>query len=72
MKTSAYAAQTATSPLVGIPTEPLALNVGSLIFGRRSLSGSLIGGIKETQEMLDFCGEDNITSDRTYSHSEDK
>jgi alcohol dehydrogenase (NADP+) len=48
---------------VGIPTEPLALNVGSLIFGRRSLSGSLIGGIKETQEMLDFCGEHNITSD---------
>jgi alcohol dehydrogenase (NADP+) len=48
---------------VGIPTEPLSLNVGSLIFGRRSLSGSLIGGIKETQEMLDFCGEHNITSD---------
>lgn len=48
---------------VGIPTEPLSLNVGSLIFGRRSLSGSLIGGIKETQEMLDFCGKHNITAD---------
>jgi alcohol dehydrogenase (NADP+) len=48
---------------VGIPTEPLSLNVGSLIFGRRSLSGSLIGGIKETQEMLDFCGEHHITAD---------
>lgn len=48
---------------VGIPTEPLSLNVGSLVFGRRSLSGSLIGGIKETQEMLDFCGKHNITAD---------
>jgi uncharacterized zinc-type alcohol dehydrogenase-like protein len=35
----------------------------SLIFGRRSLAGSLIGGIAETQEMLDFCGQHNITSD---------
>jgi alcohol dehydrogenase (NADP+) len=48
---------------VGIPTEPLSLNVGSLVFGRRSLSGSLIGGIKETQEMLDFCGKHHITAD---------
>jgi alcohol dehydrogenase (NADP+) len=48
---------------VGVPSEPLSLNVGTLIFGRRSLSGSLIGGIKETQEMLDFCGQHNITSD---------
>ena len=48
---------------VGVPPEPLSLNVGSLIYGRRSLSGSLIGGIKETQEMLDFCGKHNITSD---------
>jgi alcohol dehydrogenase (NADP+) len=48
---------------VGVPAEPLPLQVGSLIFGRRSLSGSLIGGIKETQEMLDFCGKHNITAD---------
>jgi alcohol dehydrogenase (NADP+) len=48
---------------VGVPPEPLSLNVGSLIFGRRSLDGSLIGGIKETQEMLDFCGKHNITAD---------
>jgi alcohol dehydrogenase (NADP+) len=48
---------------VGVPPEPLSLNVDSLIYGRRSLSGSLIGGIKETQEMLDFCGKHNITSD---------
>lgn len=48
---------------VGLPEEPLAVQVGCLIFGRRNFSGSLIGGIKETQEMLDFCGEHNITSD---------
>ena len=48
---------------VGVPPEPLLLSVGSLIFGRRSMSGSLIGGIKETQEMLDFCGKHNVTAD---------
>jgi len=48
---------------VGVPPEPLSLQVGSLIFGRRNFSGSLIGGIKETQEMLDFCGKHNITSE---------
>ena len=48
---------------VGVPAEPLAVDVSNLIFGRRSFSGSLIGGLKETQEMLDFCGEHNITSD---------
>ena len=49
--------------LVGAPEKPLAVSAFSLIFGRRSLSGSLIGGIAETQEMLDFCAEHNITSD---------
>lgn len=49
--------------LVGAPDEPLSVNAFALIFGRKRLSGSLIGGIKETQEMLDFCGEHNITSD---------
>ena len=48
---------------VGVPAEPLSVEVGSLIFGRRNFSGSLIGGLKETQEMLDFCGKHNITSD---------
>jgi alcohol dehydrogenase (NADP+) len=48
---------------VGVPPEPLSVNVSSLIFGRRTFGGSLIGGIKETQEMLDFCGKHNITSD---------
>jgi len=49
--------------LVGAPEKPLAVSAFALIFGRKSLSGSLIGGIKETQEMLDFCGEHNITAD---------
>jgi len=49
--------------LVGAPEEPLAVSAFALIFGRKSISGSLIGGIKETQEMLDFCGRHNITAD---------
>jgi uncharacterized zinc-type alcohol dehydrogenase-like protein len=48
--------------LVGAPAKPLAVAAFGLLFGRRSLSGSLIGGIAETQEMLDFCGEHDITS----------
>jgi uncharacterized zinc-type alcohol dehydrogenase-like protein len=49
--------------LVGAPEKPLAVSAFALLLGRRSLSGSLIGGIAETQEMLDFCAEHNITSD---------
>jgi uncharacterized zinc-type alcohol dehydrogenase-like protein len=49
--------------LVGAPEKPLPVSVFGLIFGRKSFSGSLIGGIAETQEMLDFCGQHNITSD---------
>lgn len=49
--------------LVGAPEKPLPVAAFNLIFGRRSLSGSPIGGIRETQEMLDFCGKHNITSD---------
>jgi uncharacterized zinc-type alcohol dehydrogenase-like protein len=50
--------------LVGVPDHPHpSPSVGNLIFKRRRLAGSLIGGIKETQEMLDFCAEHNITSD---------
>ncbi|MFD2702648.1 NAD(P)-dependent alcohol dehydrogenase [Paenibacillus shunpengii] len=45
---------------VGAPGEPLSLNVMSLIGHRRSFAGSMIGGIRETQEMLDFCAEHNI------------
>jgi uncharacterized zinc-type alcohol dehydrogenase-like protein len=49
--------------MVGAPDKPLAVSIFSLIFGRKSLSGSPIGGLPETQEMLDFCGANNITSD---------
>ncbi|HEU4708226.1 MAG TPA: NAD(P)-dependent alcohol dehydrogenase [Methylophilaceae bacterium] len=50
--------------LIGVPDHPHpSPSVGNLIFKRRSLVGSLIGGIQETQEMLDFCAEHNITSD---------
>ena len=45
---------------VGAPAEPLSLNVMSLIGGRRAYAGSMIGGIAETQEMLDFCAEHGI------------
>jgi alcohol dehydrogenase (NADP+) len=49
--------------MVGAPEKPLPVAVFGLLFRRRSFSGSLIGGIAETQEMLDFCGAHNITSD---------
>lgn len=49
--------------LVGAPEKPLSVPSFALIFGRRSLSGSPIGGLVETQEMLDFCGAHNITAD---------
>jgi uncharacterized zinc-type alcohol dehydrogenase-like protein len=49
--------------LVGAPENPFPISAFSVIMGRRSLSGSAIGGIRETQEMLDFCGEHGITSD---------
>jgi uncharacterized zinc-type alcohol dehydrogenase-like protein len=49
--------------LVGAPEKPLPVAAFPLIFRRRSFSGSLIGGLPETQEMLDFCGQHGITSD---------
>ena len=53
-----------TMVLVGVPEHAHpSPNIGVLIFGRRSIAGSLIGGIKETQEMLDFCAEHNIVAD---------
>jgi uncharacterized zinc-type alcohol dehydrogenase-like protein len=48
---------------VGAPPEPLTVNVFSLIGGRRSFAGSMIGGIALTQEMLDFCAEHGIAAD---------
>lgn len=48
---------------VGVPPEPAQIAAFSLLFGRKSLVGSAIGGIAETQEMLDYCAENNIVSD---------
>jgi D-arabinose 1-dehydrogenase-like Zn-dependent alcohol dehydrogenase len=48
--------------LVGAPDKPLPVSAFGLIFGRRSLSGSPIGGVPETREMLDFCGARGITA----------
>jgi uncharacterized zinc-type alcohol dehydrogenase-like protein len=53
----------ATMTLVGAPEKPAPLGIFSLLFKRRSLAGSAIGGIRETQEMLDFCGDRGITAD---------
>ena len=49
--------------LVGAPEKPHAVSAFALLLGRRSLSGSPIGGIAETLEMLDFCGQHNIAAD---------
>jgi uncharacterized zinc-type alcohol dehydrogenase-like protein len=52
-----------TLTMVGAPPNPLPVGVGSLLFRRRRLAGSIIGGLRETQEMLDFCAEHGIASD---------
>jgi alcohol dehydrogenase (NADP+) len=49
--------------LVGIPEKDVPVGAPTLIFGRRSLAGSAVGGVKETQEMLDFCGKHNIAAE---------
>jgi uncharacterized zinc-type alcohol dehydrogenase-like protein len=48
--------------LVGAPEKPLPVSAFALLFGNKTLSGSIIGGIPETQDMLDFCGQHNITA----------
>jgi uncharacterized zinc-type alcohol dehydrogenase-like protein len=53
----------ASMVLVGAPEKPLAVGAFSLLINRRRLAGSGIGGLRETQEMLDFCGEKGITAD---------
>jgi uncharacterized zinc-type alcohol dehydrogenase-like protein len=53
----------ATMVQLGVPEKAVPVNAFSLLMGRKSLSGSVIGGIKETQEMLDFCAKHNITPD---------
>ena len=52
-----------TMVVVGVPDAPTPVHAFSLIGGRRRLAGSLIGGIRETQEMLDFCAEHGVASD---------
>jgi alcohol dehydrogenase (NADP+) len=49
--------------VVGMPELPATIHQASLIMGNKSIAGSLIGGIAETQEMLDFCAENNVTAD---------
>ncbi|MFQ3173209.1 MAG: putative zinc-type alcohol dehydrogenase-like protein [Flavobacterium sp.] len=52
-----------TMIIVGMPSAPAVIPAASLVLKRKSIMGSLIGGIDETQEMLDYCAEHNITSD---------
>jgi uncharacterized zinc-type alcohol dehydrogenase-like protein len=52
-----------TLVVIGLPGRPYKVNVGTLLNGRRRIAGSMIGGISELQEMLDFCGEHNILSE---------
>lgn len=53
----------ATLTVIGLPGKPVAIDIDNLLFQRRRVSGSMIGSIAETQEMLDFCSEQNIVSD---------
>jgi uncharacterized zinc-type alcohol dehydrogenase-like protein len=52
-----------TLVVIGLPGKPYEVNAGALLNGRRRLAGSMIGGIPEMQEMLDFCGKHSIVSD---------
>jgi uncharacterized zinc-type alcohol dehydrogenase-like protein len=52
-----------TLVVIGLPGKPYSVNAGTLLNGRRSIAGSMIGGMPELQEMLDFCGSHNIVSD---------
>jgi alcohol dehydrogenase (NADP+) len=55
--------QDATMVLVGLPEQPPAIGLFNLITRRASIAGSMIGGMPETQQMLDYCGQNNIVSD---------
>lgn len=52
-----------TVVIIGLPGKPFSVNAGILLGARRSMAGSMIGGMKDLQEMIDFCGEQNILSD---------
>lgn len=49
--------------IIGLPGKPFSVNAGILLGARRSMAGSMIGGMKDLQEMIDFCGEQNILSE---------
>jgi uncharacterized zinc-type alcohol dehydrogenase-like protein len=49
--------------LVGLPTRPLEIGAASLVAGNKRLAGSSIGGMRETQEMLDFCAANDVLAD---------
>ena len=48
---------------VGLPPEPMHIPAPTLVFARKSIAGSLIGGLPETQEMLDYCGKHKLAAD---------
>lgn len=52
-----------TLVVIGLPGKPYAINAGTLLDGRRSIAGSMIGGMPELQEMIEFCGKHNLVSD---------
>jgi uncharacterized zinc-type alcohol dehydrogenase-like protein len=52
-----------TLVVIGLPGKPYSINAGTLLGQRRALAGSMIGGIAQLQEMLDFCGKNQIVSD---------
>jgi uncharacterized zinc-type alcohol dehydrogenase-like protein len=52
-----------TLVIIGLPGKPYSINAGTMLDGRRSIAGSMIGGMPELQEMMNFCGEQNIVSD---------
>lgn len=52
-----------TVVIIGLPGKPFSVNAGILLGARRSMAGSMIGGMKDLQEMIDFCGEQNILSE---------
>ena len=49
--------------IIGLPGKPYAINAGTMLEGRRRIAGSMIGGMPELQEMMDFCSKENIVSD---------
>ena len=49
--------------IIGLPGKPYEVRAGTMLNGRRNMAGSMIGGMPELQEMLDFCGEKSIVSD---------